>query len=304
MYRMLRRGPRRRPRPHLGAGLGLGRRRHAARAWPSGSRSWAPPITSRCSARVGQAAFVEGYGMVEVGGGVAAKVSPPFFGAGAGLLGEALGFALPGYDLRVVDDDGKELAAGQVGELQVKGPGVLAGLLGRRGGDRRRPHRGRLAAHRRPGPQGPARAARVRGPEQARDQARRLLRLRPRGRAGPRGAPDGARGGGGRSARRADGRGARGRGAPGAAARPSPPPTSTRGPRSASRTTRCPKRFVAVDELPRTGTTKVQKDALAVAVRLGTGRSSSCCLVEVDEQAAVLDRHRVGRAAPRRRAGR
>ena len=47
--------------------------------------------------------------MVEVGGGVAAKFSPPFLGAGSGPLGEALGFALPGYDLRVVDDDGDEV---------------------------------------------------------------------------------------------------------------------------------------------------------------------------------------------------
>jgi acyl-CoA synthetase (AMP-forming)/AMP-acid ligase II len=74
---------------------------------------------------IGQAVFAEGYGMVEVGGGVAAKLSPPFMGAGSGPLGEALGFALPGYDLRVVDDAGSEVRGGQVGELQVRGPGVL-----------------------------------------------------------------------------------------------------------------------------------------------------------------------------------
>ena len=68
--------------------------------------------------------------MVEVGGGVAAKVSPPFLDADGGRLGEALGFALPGYDLRVVDEHGVELADGRVGELQVRGPGVLAGYWG------------------------------------------------------------------------------------------------------------------------------------------------------------------------------
>jgi acyl-CoA synthetase (AMP-forming)/AMP-acid ligase II len=68
--------------------------------------------------------------MVEVGGGVAAKLSPPFLGASSGPLGEALGFALPGYELRVVDDEGAELPSGQVGELQVKGPGVLAAYWG------------------------------------------------------------------------------------------------------------------------------------------------------------------------------
>jgi long-chain acyl-CoA synthetase len=79
---------------------------------------------------VGQAAFAEGYGMVEVGGGVAAKVSPPFLGAGSGPFGEALGFALPGYDLRVVGEDGAEVPAGRVGELQVRGPGVLSAYWG------------------------------------------------------------------------------------------------------------------------------------------------------------------------------
>jgi acyl-CoA synthetase (AMP-forming)/AMP-acid ligase II len=79
---------------------------------------------------LGQATFAEGYGMVEVGGGVAAKVSPPFLGAGRGPLGEALGFALPGYEMRVVDDDGSELRGGQVGELQVRGPGVLKAYWG------------------------------------------------------------------------------------------------------------------------------------------------------------------------------
>jgi long-chain acyl-CoA synthetase len=79
---------------------------------------------------VGQATFAEGYGMVEVGGGVAAKVSPPFVGTGSGPLGEALGFALPGYEMRVVDEDGREVSGGTVGELQVKGPGVLKAYWG------------------------------------------------------------------------------------------------------------------------------------------------------------------------------
>jgi acyl-CoA synthetase (AMP-forming)/AMP-acid ligase II len=68
--------------------------------------------------------------MVEVGGGVAAKVSPPFLSAGSGPLGEALGFALPGYDMRVVDDTGAEVPGGQVGDLEVRGPGVLKAYWG------------------------------------------------------------------------------------------------------------------------------------------------------------------------------
>jgi acyl-CoA synthetase (AMP-forming)/AMP-acid ligase II len=79
---------------------------------------------------LGQATFAEGYGMVEVGGGVAAKISPPFLGAGIGPLGEALGFALPGYQMRIVDGGGAEVSGGAIGELEVKGPGVLKGYWG------------------------------------------------------------------------------------------------------------------------------------------------------------------------------
>ena len=113
----------------------------SVRVWASGADAMPPELAERFKkmgatltvpllGALGEAAFAEGYGMVEVGGGVAAKLSPPFLGAGSGILGEALGFALPGYDLRVVDDDGKEVAGGQVGELQVKGPGVLQAYWG------------------------------------------------------------------------------------------------------------------------------------------------------------------------------
>lgn len=73
---------------------------------------------------VGEALFAEGYGMVEVGGGVAAKVSPPMLNLG---LGESLGFPLPSYRMRVVDEDGLDVGAGDVGELWIRGPGVLRG---------------------------------------------------------------------------------------------------------------------------------------------------------------------------------
>ncbi len=76
---------------------------------------------------IGEALFFEGYGMVELGGGAAAKVSPPLLNVG---LGESLGFALPGYRFQVVDDDGNDVAPGQVGELLIKGPGVTKGYWG------------------------------------------------------------------------------------------------------------------------------------------------------------------------------
>jgi acyl-CoA synthetase (AMP-forming)/AMP-acid ligase II len=73
---------------------------------------------------VGEAVFAEGYGMVEVGGGVAAKISPPMVNLG---LGESLGFPLPSYRMRVVNEEGQDVAAGGVGEPWIKGPGVLKG---------------------------------------------------------------------------------------------------------------------------------------------------------------------------------
>ncbi len=76
---------------------------------------------------VGQAAFAEGYGMVESGGGVAAKLSPPGLGLG---LGDGMGVALPGYRFKVVDEGGTEVHQGAVGELLIKGPGVLKGYRG------------------------------------------------------------------------------------------------------------------------------------------------------------------------------
>ena len=73
---------------------------------------------------LGEALFVEGYGMVEVGGGVAAKVSPPYLPLG---VGETVGFRLPGYKFRVVDESDAEVSMGGLGELWVRGPGVLTG---------------------------------------------------------------------------------------------------------------------------------------------------------------------------------
>ncbi len=75
---------------------------------------------------VGRAVVAEGYGMVETGGGGAMKVAVP----GLPDAVSRLGIPLPGYRTRVVDEDGKEVPRGQVGELQLQGPGVLKGYRG------------------------------------------------------------------------------------------------------------------------------------------------------------------------------
>ena len=76
---------------------------------------------------LGEAAFAEGYGMVELAGGVAAKVSPPMLPV---AIGDFLGFPLPPYRLRVVGEDGNDVSTGQTGELWVKGPGTLESYHG------------------------------------------------------------------------------------------------------------------------------------------------------------------------------
>ncbi len=76
---------------------------------------------------IGEAAFFEGYGMVETGGGVVAKISPPLLPVG---LGDSLGVTLPGWKVRVADHDDQPVRSGSVGELQIKGPGILKGYHG------------------------------------------------------------------------------------------------------------------------------------------------------------------------------
>ena len=91
---------------------------------------------------VGAAAFFEGYGMVETGGGWWQAVSRRCCRSGSVT---SLGFTLPGWKVRVADLDDQPVAGEAVGELQIKGPGVLKGYR-RRGCLRRCTHRRRLVA--------------------------------------------------------------------------------------------------------------------------------------------------------------
>jgi acyl-CoA synthetase (AMP-forming)/AMP-acid ligase II len=82
------------------------------------------PVVGRT---IGEAVFVDGYGMVELGGGAAVKVLPP----GLPLpIGGLLGIPMPGYRMKIVDDDGNDMPRGEVGELAIKGPGVMRGYHG------------------------------------------------------------------------------------------------------------------------------------------------------------------------------
>ncbi|MCU1452564.1 MAG: Acyl-CoA synthetase (AMP-forming)/AMP-acid ligase [Acidimicrobiales bacterium] len=110
----------------------------SVRMWISGADAMPPDLAAQFKrfgatvslpllGSIGEAAFAEGYGMVETGGGVAVRLSPPLVPA---RFGGALGMPLPGYSFRVVDDEGTEVPVGSTGELLIKGPGILEGYHG------------------------------------------------------------------------------------------------------------------------------------------------------------------------------
>ena len=68
--------------------------------------------------------ILEGYGLTETSPVLASTAASPQVRPGT------VGFAVPGVDLRVVDPNGDELAAGQVGEISARGPNVFSGYHG------------------------------------------------------------------------------------------------------------------------------------------------------------------------------
>lgn len=69
--------------------------------------------------------LLEGYGLTECCPTV--TVNPPQLSAYKG----SIGMPVPSTDIKLVDDDGKEVAMGEAGEMLVKGPQVMKGYLNR-----------------------------------------------------------------------------------------------------------------------------------------------------------------------------
>jgi acyl-CoA synthetase (AMP-forming)/AMP-acid ligase II len=109
---------------------------HSIRRWASGAdampddlikvfkRLGATATLPIVNANIGEAIFIDGYGMVELAGGAAIRISLPFI--------QLPLVPLPGYQLKAVDENGDEVGMGEVGELAVKGPGVLKGYHGKK----------------------------------------------------------------------------------------------------------------------------------------------------------------------------
>jgi acyl-CoA synthetase (AMP-forming)/AMP-acid ligase II len=74
-------------------------------------------------AHVGRAAFLDVFGMVELSGPAAVRLYPPT--VLGGVPAPPLALALPGVEVRAVDDDGRPVRAGHLGHLQWRGAGVL-----------------------------------------------------------------------------------------------------------------------------------------------------------------------------------
>ena len=106
----------------------------SVRMWASGADSMPDDLAKKfqkmgatvtlplIGANLGEAIFVDGYGMVELAGGVATRVALP--GVTLPLM------PLPGNSMKAVDEDGNEVRIGEVGELVVKSRSALKGYHG------------------------------------------------------------------------------------------------------------------------------------------------------------------------------
>lgn len=89
------------------------------RLFTSGSAPMTEQVHAAFTARTGHR-ILERYGMTEAG----MITSNPYHGD---RIPGTVGFALPGIEIRVVDDAGAALGAGQSGVVEVRGPNVFAG---------------------------------------------------------------------------------------------------------------------------------------------------------------------------------
>lgn len=107
---------------HLDAEPGAAEALRGARLFTSGSAALPAAHHEAFAARTGHA-ILERYGMSETG----FTLSNPYEGE---RRPGSVGFAVPGYEVRVVQEDRTECAAGEVGEIWVRGDGLMAGYWG------------------------------------------------------------------------------------------------------------------------------------------------------------------------------
>mgnify|MGYP000672271918 CR=1 FL=1 len=92
----------------------------SVRLWTCGGAPFSREVMERWNNELG-AKIYEGYGLSEAGPVVSLMPTKGAYKVGS------VGIPMEGVEVKVVDEEGKELARGEVGELIVKGPNVMKG---------------------------------------------------------------------------------------------------------------------------------------------------------------------------------
>jgi malonyl-CoA/methylmalonyl-CoA synthetase len=107
---------------HLRAHPDQGARLASARLWTAGSAALRPDVLDGFERATGHR-ILERYGMTET----LISLSNPYEGP---RRAGHVGYPVPGYQVRIVDDDGGDVDDGEAGELWVRGPGLMTGYWG------------------------------------------------------------------------------------------------------------------------------------------------------------------------------
>lgn len=83
-----------------------------------------PVLVERMRKELGIQNVVNGYGMTECGAIAMTRV-----GDDAETIAHTCGYPLPGMEVRCIDDAGRDVAAGESGEILARSPGVMRGYL-------------------------------------------------------------------------------------------------------------------------------------------------------------------------------
>jgi len=94
------------------------------RGAPTGAATVPPELIRRMRDELNLVDTVTAYGMTECSCITACRRGDP-----AELIAQSCGKAIPGLEVMIVDDDGKEVARGDTGEIHVRGYGVMLGYL-------------------------------------------------------------------------------------------------------------------------------------------------------------------------------
>ena len=89
----------------------------------------------RCRSRAGPGVLVEYYGMTEGGALDRAQRQPSIPTSSTPSASRC-----PGHDIRLIDDDGDEVAPGEMGEVVGRSPAMMTGYHGRERRDRATPN--------------------------------------------------------------------------------------------------------------------------------------------------------------------